>query len=124
MIPTIARIWRGRTTTAKADEYAAYLYEEGIRPLEEKALGVEMLREDRAAFVRGMTDKLFTYALGRGLERYDRALVAAVADRMPAKNYRFSQLVLEVVNSYPFQMRRSAVLSASSAQSSSGAKKP
>ena len=48
MIPTIARIWRGRTTTAKADEYAAYLDEEGIRPLEEKALGVEMLREDRA----------------------------------------------------------------------------
>ncbi len=84
----------------------------------------KLLREDRAAFVRGMTDKLFTYALGRGLERYDRALVAAIADRMPAKNYRFSQLVLEVVNSYPFQMRRSAVLSASSAQSSSGAKKP
>ena len=37
--PTIARIWRGRTTAAKADEYARYLYEHGIRPLEEKALG-------------------------------------------------------------------------------------
>ena len=35
--PTIARIWRGRTSAAKADEYAAY-YEHGIRPLEEKAL--------------------------------------------------------------------------------------
>ena len=46
--PTIARIWRGRTTRAKADEYAAYLYEQGIRPLEEKALGVQQLREDRA----------------------------------------------------------------------------
>ncbi len=46
--PTIARIWRGRTPRAKADAYAAYLYEHGIRPLEEKALAVEQLREDRA----------------------------------------------------------------------------
>ena len=46
--PTIARIWRGRTTPARADEYARYLYEHGIRPLEAKALGVQLLREDRA----------------------------------------------------------------------------
>lgn len=46
--PTVARIWRGRTTAARADEYARYLYEHGIRPLEAKALGVQMLREDRA----------------------------------------------------------------------------
>ena len=46
--PTIARIWRGRTTAARADEYARYLYEHGIRPLEAKALGVQMLRADRA----------------------------------------------------------------------------
>jgi hypothetical protein len=45
--PTIARIWRGRTTRDKADAYARYVYEEGIRPLEEKALGVQLLREDR-----------------------------------------------------------------------------
>jgi hypothetical protein len=45
--PTIARIWRGRTTRPKADEYAAYLYEVGIKPLEEKALAVMQLREDR-----------------------------------------------------------------------------
>jgi hypothetical protein len=46
--PAIARIWHGRTTAARADEYAQYLYEHGIKPLEEKALGVQMLREDRA----------------------------------------------------------------------------
>ena len=45
--PTIARIWRGRTVRAKADEYAEYLYEHGIRPLEEKALAVQQMREDR-----------------------------------------------------------------------------
>lgn len=47
MKPTIARIWRGRTTRAKADEYARYLHQHGIKPLEEKALGVQSLREDR-----------------------------------------------------------------------------
>jgi hypothetical protein len=45
--PKIARIWRGRTTAARADEYAAYLYEHGIKPLERKALGVQLFREDR-----------------------------------------------------------------------------
>jgi hypothetical protein len=45
--PTIARIWRGRTIRAKADEYEHYLYEHGIRPLMEKALGVQNFREDR-----------------------------------------------------------------------------
>lgn len=45
--PAIARIWRGRTTRERADEYAKYLYEVGIRPLEEKALAVMQLREDR-----------------------------------------------------------------------------
>ena len=45
--PTFARIWRGRTTRAKADEYARYLYEEGFKPLVDKALGAHMFREDR-----------------------------------------------------------------------------
>lgn len=45
--PRIARIWRGRAPRVRADEYAAYLYEHGIRPLEEKALGVQLFREDR-----------------------------------------------------------------------------
>jgi len=45
--PTIARIWRGRVRRERADEYAAYLYENGIKPLEEKALAVQQLREDR-----------------------------------------------------------------------------
>jgi len=44
--PTIARIWRGRTTRERADEYAAYLYAHGILPLQEKALGVQLFRED------------------------------------------------------------------------------
>jgi hypothetical protein len=45
--PRIARIWRGRIAAGRADEYAAYLYEHGIKPLEEKALAVQLFREDR-----------------------------------------------------------------------------
>src|SRR5882757_2416710 len=43
----IARIWRGRTRRERADEYEAYNYEVGIKPLIEKALGVQTFREDR-----------------------------------------------------------------------------
>ena len=47
--PKFARIWRGRTTPAKADDYQRYLLRNGIAPLEAKgAVGVQMLREDRA----------------------------------------------------------------------------
>lgn len=45
--PTIARIWRGRTRPEVADAYEAYNYEVGIKPLIEKALGVQSFREDR-----------------------------------------------------------------------------
>src|SRR5215212_475499 len=45
--PAIARIWRGRTRRDRADEYEIYNYEAGIKPLIEKALGVQTLREDR-----------------------------------------------------------------------------
>ena len=46
--PTVARIWRGRTTSSRADAYEAYHREAGITPLIAKALGVHSFREDRA----------------------------------------------------------------------------
>jgi uncharacterized protein DUF1588/uncharacterized protein DUF1592/uncharacterized protein DUF1585 len=64
-----------------------------------------LLKEDREVFVRGLAEKLLIYALGRGLERYDRPTVAGIAANLPARDYRFSQLVLGIVNSLPFQMR-------------------
>ncbi|MDX2041941.1 MAG: DUF1592 domain-containing protein [Acidobacteriota bacterium] len=66
-----------------------------------------ILRADRDAFAEGVTDKLLTYALGRGLERYDRPTVRQIAKRVAAKEYKFSSLVMEIVNSLPFQYRRS-----------------
>ena len=53
--PTIARIWRGRTRRDRADEYEAYNYEVGIKPLVNKAMGVQSFREDRADETEFMT---------------------------------------------------------------------
>jgi len=58
-------------------------------------------------FVTTATEKLLTYALGRGLEAYDAAAIRKIVREARASNYRFSNLVLGVVNSTPFQMRRS-----------------
>ncbi|MDX1982755.1 MAG: DUF1592 domain-containing protein [Bryobacteraceae bacterium] len=68
----------------------------------------ELLKQQRDAFARGVTEKLLTYALGRGLERFDRPVVNTIAARLPESDYRFSALVLEIVNSLPFQQRRTA----------------
>ncbi len=71
-------------------------------PQELKAI----LRSDRDAFAEGLTEKLLTYALGRGLERYDKPTVKKIAANVAAGNYRFSSLALEIVKSLPFQMRK------------------
>lgn len=60
----------------------------------------------RAEFVRCITEKMLTYALGRGLEHYDRCAVDRIVEKLADGNYRFSVLVEEVVNSVPFQKRR------------------
>jgi heme-degrading monooxygenase HmoA len=53
--PAIVRIWRGRTPRERADEYEAYNYETGVKPLLSKALGVQTLREDREHETEFMT---------------------------------------------------------------------
>lgn len=68
-----------------------------------------ILKADRDSFAEGVTDKLLTYALGRGLERYDRVTVKQIAKQVAAKEYKFSSLVMEIVNSLPFQYRRGTV---------------
>ncbi len=65
-----------------------------------------ILQADRDAFAQCLTTKLLTYALGRGLEGYDRATVKEITHKLAANDYRFSNLVEEIVTSRPFQMRR------------------
>ena len=58
-------------------------------------------------FVTTATEKLLTYALGRGVEDYDAPAVRRIVRTAHGDDYRFSSLVLGIVNSTPFQMRRS-----------------
>ena len=58
-------------------------------------------------FVETLAEKLLTYALGRGIEYYDAPAVRGIARGAAANDYRWSALVLGVVESTPFQMRRS-----------------
>jgi hypothetical protein len=56
-------------------------------------------------FVGTMTEKLMTYALGRGLEYYDMPVVRAITREAAKNDYRFSSIVMGIVKSTPFQMR-------------------
>jgi len=56
-------------------------------------------------FVRTLTEKLLTFALGRGIEPYDAPAVREVVRRAAQKDYRFSEVIVRIVASPPFQMR-------------------
>ena len=58
-------------------------------------------------FATAFTEKLLTYALGRGLEPYDGPTVRQIVRQSQPDQYRWSSVVLQVVESVPFQMRRS-----------------
>jgi hypothetical protein len=62
--------------------------------------------ENSALFVMTLTEKLLTYGLGRGIEAYDQPAERAIVRDAAESDYRFSALILGVVQSAPFQMRR------------------
>ena len=74
--------------------------------------GVDGLREvllDRSElFVTTLTEKLLTYALGRGLDAGDAPVVRRIVRAAAAEDYRFQALLMGIVKSLPFQMRRSS----------------
>lgn len=57
-------------------------------------------------FSRTLTEKMLTYALGRGLRSYDRPAVTAINTELREDGYRFQTLIEEIVRSLPFQSRR------------------
>jgi mono/diheme cytochrome c family protein len=65
----------------------------------------QILLSQKELFVRNLTEKMLTYALGRGLESYDALAVDRIMKGLASNQYRFSSLVLGIVNSEPFQMR-------------------
>ncbi|MGH9629720.1 MAG: DUF1592 domain-containing protein, partial [Bryobacteraceae bacterium] len=65
-----------------------------------------LLKEELPDFSRCLTEKMLTYSLGRGLERYDRKTVNDINRSLAASGYRFQALIHEIVRSLPFQSRR------------------
>jgi hypothetical protein len=57
-------------------------------------------------FAECLAEKVMMYALGRGVEGYDRRTLKQITSNLAANNYRFSALVSGIVNSVPFQMGR------------------
>jgi hypothetical protein len=66
---------------------------------------INALAAQRERFVRTMAAMMLTYALGRGLEYYDMPVVRSVARGAAKNDYRFSEVVLGIVKSPPFQMK-------------------
>jgi hypothetical protein len=65
----------------------------------------QMITSRPNVFAGVVTERMLTYALGRGLEYYDMPVVRKIVRDAAAQNYRFSALVMGVVNSVPFQMK-------------------
>jgi|TARA_B110000483_G_scaffold238685_1_gene315756 hypothetical protein len=97
----------GRARVVNSDQPA--IDTKGNLPGGKPLVGVNGLRTDLLnnpnAFVGTMSEKLMTYALGRGLEYYDAPAIRKVLEHAAKEDYRFSALVVAIVNSTPFQMR-------------------
>jgi hypothetical protein len=107
--------WRSRDAGAPID--ASVQLVDGTMVNGPVMLRQALLRRPET-FVGTMTEKLLTYALGRGLAAYDLPTVRAIVRDASAQQYRFSSLVLGIVKSTPFQMR---VRTAQDAPSPAGA---
>jgi hypothetical protein len=67
----------------------------------------KVLAGKETQFVTTVTEKLLTYALGRGVEYYDQPSARRIVREAAASDYRWSSLMLGIINSTPFQRRRS-----------------
>jgi hypothetical protein len=68
-------------------------------------LRTALLTSDR--FITTLSEKMLTYALGRGVEYYDMPAVRTIVRSAGRDGYRFTSLIRAIVESAPFQMRRS-----------------
>lgn len=66
---------------------------------------LKRILQESEGFARTVTEKMLTYALGRGLEYYDQCAVEAILAELKKNDYKLAQLVLQIVRSAPFQRR-------------------
>lgn len=101
-------IGRWRTKDGKFDIDVSGTFPSGkafATPAEMRSL----LRDELPEFARCLTEKMLTYALGRGLERYDRKTMEEINRKLAAQGYPFQTMVYEIARSLPFQWRRGEV---------------
>jgi hypothetical protein len=67
-----------------------------------------MLGPRQGEFVRTVTEKLLTYAIGRGVEPFDKPAVRRIVREASAADYRWSSIILGITKSDAFQMRMPA----------------
>jgi hypothetical protein len=64
-----------------------------------------LVDEKKNEFCRCLAEKMLSYALGRGLDSYDRCTIKAIVKTLREDEYRFHTLVAQIVTSKPFMMR-------------------
>ena len=97
--------WRTRDAGLPVD--ASAVLADGTTTFDGPA-GLRGVLLDRSEqFVETVTEKLLTYALGRGMEHYDRPVIRSVVRAAEEDDYTWSSLILGIVESTPFRMRRS-----------------
>ncbi|HSM76818.1 MAG TPA: DUF1592 domain-containing protein, partial [Bryobacteraceae bacterium] len=96
--------WREKDGTEPVDPSGQLLSGDRFQGPDELREVLRSRRRDQ--FVRCLSEKLLTYALGRGLEYYDKCAIDQIVESLKKDQYRFSSLIAAVVNSAPFQMRR------------------
>jgi hypothetical protein len=95
--------WRDRDGRSEIDSSGTLL---GGREFRGPRELMEILIEEKPGeFCRCLTKKMLTYALGRGLNTYDRCAVDEITKRLADKEFRFSALVIAIVTSEPFTLR-------------------
>ncbi|MEO6034083.1 MAG: DUF1592 domain-containing protein [Verrucomicrobiota bacterium] len=95
--------WRTKIADAPVDANGVLTTGEKFQgPAELKK--ILLTRKD--LFVRNFTERMLAYALGRGLEFYDRPTVKRITTALAGDDYRSSTLIMEIAKSYPFQFRR------------------
>lgn len=78
----------------------------GLKFADHRDLNERLARDRETDFMRCLSEKLLTYGLGRGLEYYDRPALEQIQERLRKGGGKFQELLLAVVQSVPFQMRR------------------
>ncbi len=96
--------WREKDGTFDIDPAGKLVSGESFQgPSELKRI---LLTSKRDEYIRCLSEKMLTFALGRGIEYYDKPSIDRITAALAKNKFKFSALVAELVRSTPFQMRR------------------